>query len=292
MLPASRLAFTERGSIASDGVDGLARAANSRAHRTARRRAPRVSARRAAGRRGRCGKPAAAPAKSPWPARAAPTSMCSSAKRMAPRLRAHSASSGTCACSSACSASRNSGAPGALTQVWSFARRFRSSRASSSRGCSAESRCRQAANLATASRNTSEQRQQCAFQAVAFRPLSPPRSERHSRNPCERSRSGGRGAALAGRADQQVAPGEIEVAASVSSLDMGRCSAPTGSGSAARSRASRTSTNVKPAARGVRERAELYFEFLGGARRAAGWPRADAPRIRQRGARAGAAYSG
>ena len=30
---------------------------------------------------------------------------------------------------------------------------------------------------------------QRAFQAGAFKPLRPPRSERHSRNPCERSRS-------------------------------------------------------------------------------------------------------
>ena len=92
---------------------------------------------------------------------------------------------------------------------------------------------------------------------------------------------GGGGAAFAGGADQQIAPVEVELAASVSSLDMGRCRRPAGSGSASRSRAVAHVDEREAGARARRRarRTALRVPSGAGDGRGAGAPPRDAPRI-------------
>ena len=92
-------------------------------------------------------------------------------------------------------------------------------------GMVAESRVRRGRGPATPAGRPRVASSAC-FKRRLSMPLSPPRSERHSTKALRAQQIGGGRAAFARGADQQIAPVECRAsAASVSSLDMGRCSA-------------------------------------------------------------------
>ena len=146
---------------------------------------------------------------------------------------------------------------------------------------------------APAGRRGSRQR---AFQAVAFRPLRPPRSERQARKPCERSRSAAARAALAGGAHQQVAAVEVERArprSVVWSWAGAGCVAGMGSAIAFARVAHVDERDIPRPARRASEANCDFERFVGRGVPLRGPPRPrDAPRNPARAARAAAACSG